>query len=224
VLQPVQFDLVRDFTPLAVIATNAQLVLVRKSLEVATLGELLARAKAEPGKLTDGGAGYGTIAHVSLLLFQQLSGTTIQFIPYRGASAALQDLLAGQIDLMIDQPSNSLPHVQAGKVKALAVTAPTRVAAPARHPPPDQAGLPRFFTSRWPALWVPRGTPDTIIETLNKAVRDALADPKVRQRFADLGQEIPTAEQQTARWLAEFQKAEVEKWVPLVKAAKVKTD
>jgi tripartite-type tricarboxylate transporter receptor subunit TctC len=170
------------------------------------------------------GAMQPVVAHTSMLYFQQLSGTTIQFVPYRGASAALQDLLAGQIDMMIDQPSNSLPQVLAGKVKALAVTAPNRLAAAPDIPTTDEAGLPGFYTSVWQALWVPRGTPDAVIETLNKAVRSALADPNVRQRFADLGQEIPSAEQQTARWLGEFQKAEVDKWVPLVKAAKVKTE
>jgi tripartite-type tricarboxylate transporter receptor subunit TctC len=205
-------------------ATTSQLILVRNSLEVTNLADLLARARANPGRLMDGGGGYGTIAHISMLYFQQLSGTTIQFVPYRGASLALQDLMAGQIDMMIDQPSNSLPHVQAGKVKALAVTAPTRIPAAADIPTTDEAGLPGFYTSVWQALWVPRGTPEAVIERLNKAVREALADPKVRRRFADLGQEIPPAEQQTARWLAEFQKAEVEKWVPLVKAAKIKAD
>ena len=124
----------------------------------------------------------------------------------------------------LDQPSNSLPQVLAGKVRALAVTAPSRLPAAPDIPTTDEAGLPGFYTSVWQALWVPRGTPDAVIETLNKAVRAALADPRVRQRFADLGQEIPPSDQQTAGWLAEFQKAEVEKWVPLVKAAKVKPD
>ena len=215
-MQPVSFDLQRDFAPVAMFATNSQLILVRKSLEAANLHEFLAWVRANPGKVTDGG-GYGTVAHTSVLYFMQQSGTTVQFVPYRGASAALQDLLAGQIDMMIDQPSNSLPQVLAGKVKALAVTAPSRLPAAPDIPTTDEAGLPGFYTSVWQALWVPRGTPDA-------AVREALADPRVRQRFADLGQEIPSAEQQTAHWLAEFQKAEVEKWVPLVKAAKVKTD
>ena len=223
-MQPVSFDLLRDFAPVGMIATNSQLILVRNSLEVTNLRELVARAKANPGKLTDGGGGYGTVSHTSLLYFQQLSGTSIQFIPYRGASAALQDMLAGQIDMMIDQPSNSLPHVQAGKVRALAVTAPTRLAAAPDIPTTDEAGLPGFYTSVWQALWVPRGTPEMVIEALNKAERAALDDPKVQQRFADLGQEIPSAQQQTPRWLDDFQKAEVEKWVPLVKAAKIKAE
>ena len=223
-VQEVSFDLLRDFTPVAMFAVNSQLVLVRNGLEAKTLRDLVAMAKANPGKLSDGGGGYGTVAHTSVLLFQKVSGTTVQFVPYRGASAALQDLLAGQIDMMIDQPSNSLPQVLAGKVRALAVTAPSRLPAAPDIPTTDEAGLPGFYTSVWQALWAPRGTPDAVIETLNKAVREALADPKVRQRFADLGQEIPPAEQQTARWLAEFQKAEVDKWVPLIKAAKIKTD
>jgi tripartite-type tricarboxylate transporter receptor subunit TctC len=223
-VQEVSFDVLRDFSPVAIFAMTSQLILVRKSLEVANLAEFLAWVRANPGKVTDGGGGYGTVAHTSALHFQQVSGTTIQFVPYRGAAPALQDLMAGQIDMMIDQPSNSLPQVRAGKVKALAVTAPTRMAAAPDIPTTDEAGLPGFYTSVWQAMWVPRGTPDAVIGTLNKALREALADPKVRQRFADLGQEIPSAEQQTVRWFAEFQKAEVEKWVPLVKAAKIKTD
>jgi len=223
-IQEVSFDLLRDFAPVAMFAVNSQLVLVRNSLEAKTLRELVALAKASPGKLTDGGGGYGTVAHTSLLEFQKASGTTVQFIPYRGASAALQDLLAGQIDMMIDQPSNSLPHVQAGKVRALAVTAPKRLAAAPDIPTTDEAGLPGFYTAVWQALWVPRATPDAVIDRLNKAVRAALSDPKVRQRLGELGQEIPPAEQQSARWLADFQKTEVDKLVPLVKAAKIKTN
>jgi tripartite-type tricarboxylate transporter receptor subunit TctC len=223
-VQEVSFDLLRDFTPVVMFAVNSQLVLVRNSLEAKNLRDLVALAKASPGKLTDGGGGYGTVAHTSVLEFQKASGTTVQFIPYRGASAALQDLLAGQIDMMIDQPSNSLPHVQAGKVRALAVTAPKRLEAAPNIPTTDEAGLPGFYTAVWQALWAPRGTPDAVIERLNKAVRTALGDPKVKQRFGELGQEIPPAEQQSARWLADFQKAEVEKLVPLIKAAKIKTN
>ncbi len=223
-VQQVSFDLLRDFAPVAMFATTSQLILVKNSLEVTNLRELLALAKENPGKVTDGGGGYGTVAHTSVLYFQQLSGTTVQFVPYRGAAPALQDLMAGQIDMMIDQPSNSLPQVHAGKVKALAVTAPTRLAAAPEIPTTDEAGLPGFYTSVWQALWVPHGTPAAVIATLNKVVREALADPAVRRRFAELGQEIPPAEQQTAQWLAEFQKAEVGKWVPLLKAAKVKAD
>ena len=223
-VQEVSFDLLRDFAPVAMFAVNSQLVLVRNTLEVKNLRELVAMAKASPGKMTDGGGGYGTVAHTSMLEFQKASGTSVQFIPYRGASAALQDLLAGQIDMMIDQPSNSLPHVQAGKVRALAVTAPKRLDAAPDIPTTDEAGLPGFYTSVWQALWTPRGTPDAVIEQLNRAVRAALSEPKVRRRFGELGQEIPPTEQQSARWLADFQTTEVDKLVPLVKAAKIKSN
>jgi tripartite-type tricarboxylate transporter receptor subunit TctC len=223
-VQTVSFDVLRDFAPVGVFATTSQLVLVRNTLEAKTLGDLVAMAKASPGKLTSGGGGYGTVSHTSLLLFQQMSGTQVQYIPYRGAAPALQDLMAGQIDMLVDQPSNSLPHVLAGKVRALAVTAPKRIPAAPDIPTTDEAGLPGFYTSVWQAMWVPRGTPADVIERLNKAVRDALADPKVKQRFSDLGQEIPPPEQQTPRWLDDLQKSEVEKLVPLVKAAKVKID
>jgi len=219
---PVSFELLRDFAPVAMFATNSQLILVRHTLNVTNLRELVAMAKANPGKLTDGGGGYGTVAHTSILLFQQMSGASIHFIPYRGAAPALQDLLAGHIDMMIDQPSNNLPHVLAGKVRALAVTAPKRLAAAPDIPTTDEAGLPGYYTSVWQALWVPRGTSDDVIVRLNKAVRDALADPRVRQRFAELGQEIPPPDHQTARSLDELQRAEIKKLVPLARAARTK--
>lgn len=219
VLQAVSFDLLRDFAPVIQIATNPQLILVRKDLPVANLRELLAWLRDNPNKATDGGAGFGTMAHVSLLYFQQLSGAKAQFVPYRGASLALQDLLSGQIDMMIDQPSNSLAYVLAGRVKALAVTAPQHLAAAPDIPTVDEEGLPKFYTSVWQALWAPRDTPPAIVARLNGAVRTALADPLVRHRFTELGQDIPRAAQQTPEALATFQKLEIARWVPLLKAA-----
>ena len=138
-VQEVSFDVLRDFSPVAIFAMTSQLILVRKSLEVANLAEFLAWVRANPGKVTDGGGGYGTVAHTSALHFQQVSGTTIQFVPYRGAAPALQDLMAGQIDMMIDQPSNSLPQVRAGKIKAYAIAAPTRLAAAPNIPTTSEA-------------------------------------------------------------------------------------
>ena len=132
--------------------------------------------------------------------------------------------MAGQIDMLVDQPSNSLPHVLAGKVRALAVTAPKRIPAAPDIPTTDEAGLPGFYTSVWQALWVPRGTPDDVIGKLNKAVRHALADPRVRQRFTDLGQEIFAREQQRPESLGALQKAEIEKWWPIIKAAGIKPE
>ncbi|HYX01823.1 MAG TPA: tripartite tricarboxylate transporter substrate-binding protein, partial [Reyranella sp.] len=155
---------------------------------------------------------------------QSLTHTEFPLVHYRGGGPALADLLAGHVDLTTNQATVFLPHMRDGTLKIFAVLADHRLQQAPEIPTADEAGLPGFHTSVWQALWVPRGTPEPVIEALNKAVRAALADPKVRQRFADLGQEIPPAEQQTAQWLADFQKAEVDKWVPLVKAAKVKLD
>jgi tripartite-type tricarboxylate transporter receptor subunit TctC len=222
-LQPASFDLLQDFAPLAKIATNWQLILARKSMEATTLREFLDWLKAHPGA-TVGGGGYGTVAHTATLQFQQLSGTTLRFVPYRGAAPALQDLMAGQIDMMIDQPSNSLPQALAGKVKAYAIAAPARLAAAPDIPTADEAGLPGFQTQVWQALWLPRGTPDAVVERLNQAVRAGLADAAVRRRYADLGQEVPPPGEQTPQHLATLQKAEVETLLPLIKSAKLKTD
>jgi tripartite-type tricarboxylate transporter receptor subunit TctC len=136
----------------------------------------------------------------------------------------MQNLLAGQIDLMIDQAANCLPHLRAGKIKAYAVAAPDRLAALPDIPTADQAGLAGFHSAVWHAMWAPAATPGAIIERLNGAARQALANPRLRQQFADLGQDIPPPQRQTIEVLAAFQKAEIEKWRPLMKLAKQKSD
>src|SRR5947207_6345568 len=134
----------------------------------------------------------------------------------------MQDLLAGQIDLTFDQAGNSLPQVRAGKIRAYAVTAKTRLASAPDIPTVDEAGLPGFYISVWHGLWVPHGTPKDVIERLTAAAQEALADPAVQKRLAELGQEIPPREQQTPEGLGSYQKAEIEKWWPIIKAANVK--
>ena len=223
-LQPTPFDLAKDLAPVVLFATNPQILVARNNLEPATLRDVVAWLKANPGKATLGGGGLGSVAHFGALYFQQLSGTTLQFVPYRGAAPAMQDLLAGQIDLMIDQAANCLPHLRAGKIKAYAVAAPDRLAALPDIPTADEAGLAGFHTSVWHAMWVPAATPGAIVERLNGAVRQALANPRLRQQFADLGQDIPPPQRQTTEALAAFQKAEIDKWQPLMKLAKQKTD
>ena len=132
--------------------------------------------------------------------------------------------MAGEIDMIIDDPTSSLPQVRAGRIKAFAVTAKSRLAAAPDIPTVDEAGLPGFYFSRWHALWVPRGTPKEVISTLNAAVVGALADPTVRSRLADLGQEIFPREQQTPAVLGAYHKAEIEKWWPIIKAAGIKVE
>ena len=216
-----QYDLLKDFTPIALLASTPSLIVTTNAAPAKDLAELIAWLKASPGKVSQGSGGAGSAAHIQGIFFQKETGTRFQHVPYRGAGPAMQDLVAGQIELMIDQVPNSLPHVQAGKIRAYAVTAPRRLASAPDIPTVDEAGLPGFHISVWHALWAPRGTSNEVIAKLNAAVVDALADPGVRRRFIDIGQEIPPREQQTAAALGAFHKAEIEKWWPIIKAASV---
>jgi tripartite-type tricarboxylate transporter receptor subunit TctC len=223
-LYTLPYDLLKDFVPVARLASEPVLIVARKDLPAKDLSELIAWLRASPGKASQGTPGAGTFAHVTGLFFQQETGTRYQFVPYRGVAPALLDLVAGQIDLIMDTPSNSLPQLRDGRIKAYAVGAKTRIAAAADVPTVDEAGLPGFYASNWYALWAPRGTPNYVIEKLNSAIVHALADPAVRQRIVDLGLEVPDRDQQTPEALGAFQKADVEKWWPIVKAAGIKAE
>jgi len=155
------------------------------------------------------------------VFFQAATGTRFQIVPYRGLAQAMQDLVAGQIDMMFDSPATSLPQISSGTIKAYAVTAKTRLPTAPNIPTVDEAGLPGFYLSIWYALWTTKGTPRNIVERLNAATMDTLADQTVRQRVADLGLQIPATEQ-TPRALGALQKAEIEKWWPIIKAANIK--
>jgi tripartite-type tricarboxylate transporter receptor subunit TctC len=219
-----QYDLLKDFEPVALLPSNSMIIAAKNAVPAANLKELIAWLKTNQDKVSAGTAGVGSPAHVGGVYFQNITGVRLQFVPYRGAAPAMQDLLAGQIDLMFTQASTSLPHVRAGKIKAYAVTARTRLAAAPDIPTVDEAGLPGFYISIWRGIWVPRGTPKEVIAKLNAAVVDALADPAVRQRLADLGGEIPPREQQTPEALGAYHKAEIEKWWPIIKAANIKPE
>jgi tripartite-type tricarboxylate transporter receptor subunit TctC len=219
-----QYDVLKDFEPVALLASNPQLIVAKNATPAKSLNELIAWLKANPGKASQGTAGVGSPAHVSGAYFQKETGTRFQFVPYRGAAPAMQDLIAGQIDLMFDQALNSLPHVRGGKIKAYAVTANTRLASAPEIPTVDEAGLPGFYISIWSGMWAPKGTPTDVITKLNAAVVDALAHPTVRQQLADLGQAVPPRDQQTPEALRTFQKAEIEKWWPIIKAAGIKAE
>jgi tripartite-type tricarboxylate transporter receptor subunit TctC len=217
-----KYDLVNDFAPIALVATQPMLFVAKNAVPANNLRELIAWLAANPDKALQGAAGAGTTGHIAGIFFQKETGTRFQIVPYRGLGLALNDLLAGQIDFMIDLPVNSLPQVRAGTIKAFAVTARSRMSIAPEIPTVDEAGLPGFHVSTWSAFWAPGGTPKDVIDRLNAAVVEALADPAVRTRLADLGQDIYPREQQTPQALAAFHKAEIEKWWPVVKAANIK--
>ena len=218
-----QYDVLRDFAPVALLATNPQLIVARTTLPPKNLSELIAWLKANPRKASQGTGGVGSPAHVSGAFFQIMTQTQFQFVPYsRGAAPAMQDLIAGQIDLMFDQASNSLPHVRNGTIKAYAVTADTRLPSAPEIPTVDEAGLPGLHVSVWSGMWAPKDTPKPLLAKLNAAVGSALGDARVRKRLAELGQDVPSRELQTLEGFAAFHQAEIEKWWPIIRAANLK--
>jgi tripartite-type tricarboxylate transporter receptor subunit TctC len=217
-----QYDLLKDLEPVALLVSNPELFVAKKALPANDLMGLIAWLKANPGKATQGGVGVGGITHVAGVFFQRETATRFQFVPYRGAAPAVQDLVAGQIDLVISDPIVALPQVRAGTIKAYGVTTKTRLFSAPDIPTLDEAGLPGFDILLWHGLWLPKGTPRNIVAKINAALMDALADPMVRTRLAELGQKIFPSDQQTPEALGAFQKAEIEKWWPIIKAANIK--
>jgi tripartite-type tricarboxylate transporter receptor subunit TctC len=221
-LYVLQYDVLNDFAPVSLLASTPLLIVARKSLPANDLGSLIAWLKANPDKASQGTLGVGSPPHLIGVLFQSVTGTRLQFVPYRGTPQAVQDLMGGQIDLMILTAAVSLPQVQADRIKAYAVTAKSRLALAPSIPTVSEAGLPELSFLNWVALWAPKGTPEDVIAKLNVAVSATLAQPAVRSHIAELGMETFPRDQQTPEALRAFQKAEIEKWWPVIKAANIK--
>jgi len=226
VVNPVTYSLPynvqTDFEPIALLAITPQLIIARKDFPATDVKDLVAWLRANPDKATAASVGAAGGAQVSAIYFQQATGTNFRFVPYRGGGPAVQDMAAGQVDLMFDQAANALGPVQAGTVKAYAVMSRSRWAALPDVPAIDESGVPGLYVAYWHAMWAPKGTPKDIIAKLNAAVVSALADPTVKARLAGVGQDILPRDQQTPEALAAYHKAEIDKWWPIVRASGLK--
>jgi tripartite-type tricarboxylate transporter receptor subunit TctC len=221
-VQQLKVDYVNDLEPIALVASNPQVIVSRTTVPAKDLKEFIAWIKANPGKVSTGTGGPGTPAHISGVYFSDTIGTPVTIIHYKGAGPAMQDVIAGHIDMNFDQAATALAHARGGRVRAYAVTQKTRLKSAPDIPTTDEAGLPGFYMTIWHAFWVPKGTPKDVVAKLNGAIRDALADAEVRKRLEGMGQEIPAPEQQTPEALRAHHKAETDKWWPVIKAAGIK--
>jgi tripartite-type tricarboxylate transporter receptor subunit TctC len=216
------YDLQKDFEPVGLVSVNPQLMVAKKALPADDLKGLVAWMKANPDRITF--VNQNAAAQVSGILFEQATGQKVQFIPYRGAGPAMTDLISGQVDLLVVQGAVALPQVLAGTIKAIANLSPKRSASMPDIPTSDESGVPGLYMSGWFGFFAPKGTPKDIVARLNGAMVQALAEPATRARFADLGLDVASREQQTPDGLAAFQRAEIEKWWPIIKAASIKAE
>jgi len=218
------YDLVADLEPVVLLPSNPMIVVSKNAVPATSLKELIAWLKSRPSPATAGTAGAGSGSHIAGVYFESVSGIKLQYVPYRGTAPAMNDLVAGQIDLIVDQTSNSIPQVRAGTIRAYAITDDKRVESAADIPTTDEAGLPGFHMTLWSGLWAPKGTPKDIVAKLNAAAVDALNDPAVRKQLENLGLQMPPKDQLSPQALGSWQKAEIAKWWPMIKAANVKVD
>jgi len=223
-LYKLDFDVLNDLTPIAELAYEPLLICVKNSLPAKNLVELIAWLKANPGKASVGIPGVGSTGNLAGISFQKMTGTSFQFVPYRGDGPAVQDMMAGQIDMMIEPSSNFTAQVQAGTIRAIAVPAKTRLTSLPEVPTTDEAGLPGFYASIWFGMWAPKGTPQDVIAKLDAAAIAALADANVKDKLTKLGQQIAQRELQSPEAFGAFQKSEAAKWWPIITAANIKVE
>jgi tripartite-type tricarboxylate transporter receptor subunit TctC len=222
-INSVRYDVLKDFEPIALLSTSPAALVARTELPD-KLGDLIARLKTNAGSVSIGTFGKGSGPHITAVAFENMTGTRLQMVPYRGVAPALQDVVAGRLDLQSVEVAGMLPHLRAGKLKAYAMLADRRSPAAPEVPTIEQAGGPRLHLTTWRALWAPKATPRDVVVKLNRAVAAALADPDLQRRAADLGQEMAPRDQQTPEALAARHRAEMTKWLPMVQAANARPD
>jgi len=217
IIYKLDYDLEKDLEPIALISNNPQLLVARKDLPANNLAELVTWMKANPGKVNF--VNQNAAANVTGVLFERLTGQKVQFIPYRGAGPAMTDLISGTVDLLVVQGAVALPQIRGGKIKALANLSPQRSASMSDIPTADETGVPGLYMSGWFGFFAPKGLPKDVLAKLNAATVEALADPALQKKFMELGLDVAPRELQTPEGLAAFQKAEIDKWWPIIKAA-----
>jgi len=218
------YDLVTDLEPVALLPSNPMIVVSKNAVPAKSLNELLEWLKAKPAPATAGTAGAGSGSHIAGLYFENVTGAKLQYVPYRGTGPAMNDLVAGQIDLIVDQLSNSINQVRAGNIRGYAITDTRRAGSASDIPTAEEAGLPGFHMTLWSGLWAPKDTPKDIVAKLNAATVDALNDPAVRAQLEKLGLQMPPKDKLSPQALGDWQKAEIAKWWPMIKAANIKVD
>jgi tripartite-type tricarboxylate transporter receptor subunit TctC len=220
IIYNLNYDLQKDFEPIGLVSINPQLLVAKKNLPANDLKTLVAWMKANPGEAKF--VNQNAAAQVTGILMEKATGTTVTYIPYRGAGPAMTDLISGQVDLLVVQGAAALPQVRGGTIKALANLSPKRSASIPDIPTSDEGGVPGWYMSGWFGLFAPKGTPKDVVAKLNGAMVQVLDEPAVRARFAELGLDVASRDQQTPEGLAAFHKAEIEKWWPVIKAAGIK--
>ena len=222
IIYNINYDLQKDFEPIGLISVNPQLMVAKKNLQANRLNELVAWMKANPGAAKF--VNQNAAAHVTGILMEKATGTKVTYIPYRGAGPAMTDLVSGQVDLLVVQGAVALPQIRGGTIKAIANLSPKRSASMPDIPTSDETGVPGLYMSGWFGFFAPKGVPKDVIGKLNGAMMQALADPTVKARFTELGLDVASPEQQKPEGLAAFQKAEIEKWWPIIKASGIKPE
>jgi tripartite-type tricarboxylate transporter receptor subunit TctC len=224
-LYDLPYDLVKDLEPISLLPANVSVLITKKDVSATDFPGLIAWLKANPDQATAATAGIGSVAHVASTYFQKAAGVALTIVPYRSGAAANADVIAGHVTLLFDQVTGgSVQLYRGGAVRPFAVAAKARLASMPDIPTVDEAGLPGLYVSTWYGLWAPKGTPRDIVGKLNAAITAALAEPELRRQLAEQEAQLPDRDQQSPEALGAFQKAEIDKWWPIIKAANIKVE